>query len=211
MPLGKLSNITIPYWEKDQFEYTDGDLPLSSAEPTGKPVVRPGTGRLGVCGTDEDFREGGLYAPLLPPATYGNQGLPTCCGAPVLVSPVAVDGGVNAVTHTLAGGVDCASSVLLPLGTEFLLEPPPVTATWWLKHPVTAGKTYRYTVTPDPDFSSAVLYEGPDCANLTTMSIFILPPPFVDVTATATDWFWFEYVSILGGGVRFRLRVDELP
>lgn len=124
LPLGRVSNITNPFWEMDQFEYSDGDLPLSSVVPTGKPIVRPGTGRGHVCGTDEDFREGGLYEPLEPPATYGVQGLPTCCGAPVLLGGGVRDGGAVGVVFPLVPGSDCATALLFDVGVPQVITIP---------------------------------------------------------------------------------------
>jgi hypothetical protein len=39
-----------------------------------------------ICGTEQDHREGGEYLPALPPVTFREDGLPTCCG-PLPVPP----------------------------------------------------------------------------------------------------------------------------
>jgi hypothetical protein len=86
LTLGRTNIITSQDWELDR-----GLLPVEVGEQEGRrkfaiadaPV---GLGRGHVCGTDEDFNEGGSYEPDLPPVEYSALGWPLCCDPPRRVS-----------------------------------------------------------------------------------------------------------------------------
>lgn len=141
-----VSCITIPQWEREQFEFTDGLLPLSTVVPTGKPVTRPGTGRGHVCGSEEDHREGGLYEPLEPPVVYGQLGLPHCCGAPVVAGAVCIDSATCEVVYPVVPGATCETATALPFG---------VWSTWT----IVAGQDYWFTVPAYPPLTIDVCAE----------------------------------------------------
>jgi len=169
--LGKVSSITNPYWERDQFFFTDGDLPLSTAQMTGKPVIRPGTGRGGVCGTDADFLLGGKYEPDKPPQTYGQQGLPSCCGAPVVVAGVPVAGLNSVVVQVVTAGPDCLSAVVAIDGTPITVLVPAFAQGWikWATGNPFAAHFLRIT---GPDPQAGEFFGGFDCASKVSMGFW---------------------------------------
>lgn len=198
LPLGFVSNVTIPYWEQNQFEYTDGNLPLTTAEPTGKPTFRPGTGRGHVCGTREDFERGPHFDPDITPITYGAQGLPTCCGAPVPLRGGARDGGRVEVVTEVAPGPNCPAAANLPeLATgaghvEIGVE------NWW-RFPVTGGEDYRFTFPSLPHVIGFQVLEGADCFTsvLRVNTAITNASPPTDVTATFGPFFWIHTFIVI--------------
>lgn len=108
-----LDRVSIIYrreWDNDQFrEVPVGELPdqrkpfLAGAVPRGLPGAH-------VCGTDQDFEEGGSYEPLVAPVVYSASGWPQCCDP-----PVTVFGGAGASGHvvpTLVVPVVCPELVV---------------------------------------------------------------------------------------------------
>jgi hypothetical protein len=214
LPLGRVSNITIPFWEQDQFEYSDGLLPLSSVVPTGKPVVRPGTGRGHVCGTDEDFREGGIYAPLDPPVTYGVQGLPTCCGAPALLGGGDGVGGVVGVVWAVAPGLTCPTAAAWPVDAGlYAVTNPPFAGEYWWRWPVVNGVTYRVrrVITSGSTSAPIVVTEGVACPGVSVHNFAGDPADSsADVTATVNGWMWWFLLNSFPNDYGAELSVETL-
>jgi hypothetical protein len=82
LTLDRTNIISSQDWELDR-----GLLPVAVGEQEGRRVFRAavvpvGLGRDHVCGTDEEFDQGGLYEPDLPPVVYGAAGFPLCCLPP---------------------------------------------------------------------------------------------------------------------------------
>jgi hypothetical protein len=192
--LGFQSCITNPFWERDQFTYTDEYLPLDTVEPTGKPRTRPGTGRGGYCGTVEDFAIGGKYLPDEPPVTYGQAGLPTCCGAPVAVAGAGVGGRNSLVVTPLTPGTTC------PTAAEFNFEVPtllsvPAAGTYWHRVPTVAGFENVFIVSdqvinPLPPTVTGAL-SGSDC------------PFLFGCGAIANGPNWQQWLTAIGGDFFF--------
>lgn len=208
LPLGRLSNITIPYWEQDQFEYDDGDLPLSSAEPTGKPVVRPGTGRGHVCGTDEDFREGGSYEPEGEPVTYGQQGLPTCCGAPVVAGGAVSDSGQVVVLVPIVPGQACEDATEIPLG-EWLEVFVPAGNNYWLRFPsfTPVSETRLFTAESAAGTNTATV-KGGNCAFLFDNGVMDIPGSRVLIVGPLGENWFFLNEAPVAADLHFRIRAD---
>lgn len=206
LPLGMPSNITNPFWERDQFEYTDGDLPLSTVVPTGKPVARPGTGRGHVCGSEEDFREGGRYEPDEPPVVYGQQGLPQCCGAPVVGAATVVDGGRCGVASPIVPGNTCATATEIPLG-EWLTARVPAGQTGWLSHQMAPTPPLYDLLTESISGDNACALRNGTCAGSVSLGGITFGDPF----------FWgnpsdgttlFVIVGPTATDTEFRIRVE---
>lgn len=53
-----------------------------------------------VCGTREDFAEGGVYDPDAPPVEYDANGVPACCNPPVVARGGVAVGGVATVSYS---------------------------------------------------------------------------------------------------------------
>jgi hypothetical protein len=75
-----------------------------------------------VCGTAEDFANGGTYDPLAPPAVYDNRGVPGCCGAGIVVRGGEGQGGTARPIPT----VQVAATAVTPpwsWGTPYNITP----------------------------------------------------------------------------------------
>lgn len=160
--LGFVSCISNPFWERDQFEFTDGLHVLESVTPTGKPVFIPGTGRGHVCGTEQDFSEGGLFDESIPGIQLGRAGLPACCNPPVVGLGGVVDGGK--VLSGIVPGNSCLTATVGQVGVPLLLVIPAAQAVW-LKFPAPAGPTWHITFASSAN-PSVGLASGADCFNL---------------------------------------------
>lgn len=161
------SNITNPFWERDQYEFEDGDEPLEEVIPTGKPRVKPGTGRGHFCGTEEDFREGGLYLPDDPPVLYGRLGLPACCNPPVVMQGGVEDGGWDVVP--VVPGNDCFTAAPVEFDQTYIVQVAAAGGSWLIlplgvsSNPVWMTSTYWTDPGPAPGFSNLA---GDDCSFL---------------------------------------------
>lgn len=208
LPLAMPSNITIPYWEQDQFGYDDDELPLNTAEPTGKPVVRPGTGRGHVCGSAEDFREGGLYEPGEPAVEYGQQGLPRCCMAPVIGRGLVRDSGACGVFYSVIPAADCEDAPIVAMGGDASAPYPPYLG--WLRWPIVAGRTYRVTATWAPEIvpQSVAVLEGATCGTAVFLTAINQGAPPYEFTATVSGWCYVVDADVNGPTVWTRTVED---
>lgn len=107
--------ISNPYWERDQYQFGDDNCDFETIVPTGKPRTKPGSGGGHVCGTEEDFRDGGLYLPDDPPELIGMQGLPACCNPAVVGRGGVIDGGKASMAAGVRVGGQCP---VYPSGLE---------------------------------------------------------------------------------------------
>lgn len=197
-PLPFPCSISNPFWERDQYVFTDGTLPLDTVVPTGKPQTKPGTGRGHVCGTPEDFEEGGHYDPLAPAVTYGAQGLPSCCGAPGGTTALLVDGGRAAVSFPFVFGIDCPHGPPLPEG-EVGHVTLASSGEAWAKVVVTAGVHYRFHFTVVTGFGEFVLFQGADCATKTFFAA-LFGTGFQDYTPISNTTAFLELFGSFSGG-----------
>jgi len=168
--------------------------------PTGKPVTKPGTGRGHVCGTREDFEQGGLYDPLLPDATYGVQGLPTCCGAAVPVSAVVRDAGTVVVSFPVPPGNTCATAKVLTIGVPETWTVAPLGDHWFvIAGTVGVAECWQY-VTNSGGVTRQFL-TGNSCAGLNVLAE--LGPGLCSAPATlrVVPFFNNVYVHLSGGGI----------
>lgn len=208
LPLGQQCCITIPFWEHEQFEYTDGELPLTTVVPTGRPVVKPGTGRGHVCGDSADFLEGGLYAPDDPPVVYGASGLPSCCGAPVVGTGGAIDGGRCGVGFPVVPGTGCATATEIPLGAWLEVETI-AGQEWWLYTTRNTPAPGVRTVTAEGDASGVIgsRLTG-TCAFNTFLDFWSVPSAVPFITGPLGEFLFIAGPPLTGGANRFRIRVD---
>ena len=126
------SCITNPFWERDQYEFEDGDEPLEQVIPTGKPRVKPGTGKGHVCGSEQDFREGCARDESIPPVLYGMLGLPQCCNPPVVMRGGVEDGGRAVATPPVGPGTSCLTATVVSYEDTHLISAPGA-GNWWVR------------------------------------------------------------------------------
>jgi len=210
-PLPFPCSISNPYWEQDQYEFGPDNCDFDSIEATGKPRTKPGSGRGHFCGTEQDFQEGGLYLPDDPPELFGMQGLPACCNPAVVGQGGVVDGGKASVAATVACGV---YSVLTLGETHTFPGPSPPAAGFLWAFPVTAGLTYRITLSsPTGQDWVASLAQGA-CPNGTHIGNFFIGDfigtnPFINDYLIATGPWFFVVGQVFSGGSA-SLRLDLL-
>lgn len=126
---------------------------FDSPQPWNRGTPIPGADGKKVCGTEQDFRDGGQYLPDLPPVEYTPEGLSLCCGEPpggILLSGFGL---IQPAGSALVGGG--VVTVGYGPGPAFPLEVQPAiayisfvtdasaSAAWWWKAPPLTGGTYR--------------------------------------------------------------------
>jgi len=131
-----------------------------------------------ICGTEQDHREGGLYLPDLPPVTFREDGLPTCCG-PIPEPPPPPPPPV---------GETCGTAEDIEVGETFEGITGEVGTEHWLRVVgITAGNLY--SITFDPSASDVVYMRG--------WKFGTCPPPdetIVADTSIANDGFAFSTI-----------------
>lgn len=95
-----------------------------------------------VCGTDEEFNDGAEYDPERN-VDYDEQGLPLCCGGPIV--PV-FDLVVGFEGELEPAGDTCEDAIEIEMGELITGTIGPGQERWW-KVPVTGGATYHITYT----------------------------------------------------------------
>lgn len=115
-----------------------------------------GTGRGHVCGTEEEFREGGTLEADLPPVDYGALGLPLCCEPPKRVRGGAGAGGRAALVveplippPVSLGPFDACQFPLIQLSGppwSVAVSPTNQNFSWLMLGGFTVGVTYRITI-----------------------------------------------------------------
>jgi hypothetical protein len=134
-----------------------------------------------VCGTREDFEDGAVYNPDLPPEPRDQDGLPVCChheGGLVLGGLVATptSGGLvfGGAVESAIGGPTCAGATVFSVGDHVYHLPQPIPGpgnsdVWFRAGPLVAGN-YRLRFNgvprPPPDFSIWAVWIGTSCATL---------------------------------------------
>lgn len=157
-------------WTEDP---TRGEVPFTQrVAPPNHPPVQPVGDH--VCGTPQDFAEGGLYDPEAVNPPVDRWGIPMCC------NPVAVPlgGGVSSgrpessYSSNRPGG-SCADALLWPVNVEFAGHWEPVSpffSGWW-KFNVTPGATMHFTWSNTFGSGSMFILTGPDCSTLEQIGI----------------------------------------
>lgn len=123
-----------------------------------------GMGRGHVCGTPEEFAEGGTYDPALPPERIGALGWPLCCDPPKRLRLGAGAGVRSAVTVTaprvtvgagagvrstytveaaVAPGLTCATAPDIALGVTYPGHLPGAGVDHWYRVPAPPVDVYR--------------------------------------------------------------------
>lgn len=172
LPLRRVSVIAVPDWDDVYWTWAGAVGEYTAPLSYSNQRARPGTGRGHVCGSDQDFEEGGDYDTELAPVTYGASGLPTCCAAPVVGAGGMVLGGfgsVGFITRPVArgglvlggrgdvvyyppgpdGGSGCADAPLIPLGATVHVDTTTAAHKWYR---FTADGTHSYDfVAPGED------------------------------------------------------------
>lgn len=152
--LGRSSAIAVPNWDDRTWEWagTVGEYTAKLEARGDKPRVIANYDH--VCGTDEDFREGGHYDDVAPPVKYGAQGLPACCNPPVVGKGGLVLGGRGSVSYAPlparrggvvlggkgdvvyyppgpTGGTSCVDAPLIPIPSTLTAPLTTAAAQWW--------------------------------------------------------------------------------
>jgi hypothetical protein len=207
-----VSNVSNPFWEEDQFEFTDGTLPLDTVIPTGKPRSKPGSGKGHVCGTEGDFANGGLYQPALPPVAYGMQGLPSCCNPAVVGRGGVLDGGRSLVLGFAEPAQSCVTATPLPLDTPtgIIMIPNRV---YWLRVPklgLTELHLRWQTVTGTPPIG-CFANEGNDCSLLFFGGSWTTPGCSSKFPTPSLPFAWVSISTFGGGGGKAILTAGAGP
>jgi len=115
--LGMWSNINQESWDRDQWDAYGRPLTTQPVQPWNREKEKPLAFGVHHCGTEQDFREGGVYDPSLPPVEYRPDGLPTCCGLVFVGLGGAVGGGTADVVTEPQPGNACTDAPILAAGT----------------------------------------------------------------------------------------------
>jgi len=177
--------------------------------PTGKPEFKPGTGRGHVCGTREDFEEGGIYDPLAPDATYGVQGLPTCCAATVPLSGGVADGGSVSVSFTVPPGSTCATAKVIGVG-----QPQTFTVgafdTHWFVTVGSVGVAECWRVVTNSGGVTRQFLTGNSCAGLSVLAELFPGGCPAGATVRVVPFLNNVYLTMSGGGIGGNYTVERL-
>lgn len=131
------------------------------------------------CGTKEDFAEGAVFNPSLPPVVFTSIGLPKCCpqginGAggigiggksvpKIFRSGVALGGiGIGGYS-TPTVGKGCTGAVPITFGVSNHISIAPGPGTQWYRFAVSAGIGYRIRITNPMNFAGVTVTHGPSC------------------------------------------------
>lgn len=201
------SCITNPFWERDQYEFEDGEEPLEEVIPTGKPRVKPGTGKGHWCGSEEDHREGGLYLPDEPPVVYGMLGLPQCCNPPVVMRGGVEDDGAAALP--VVPGASCETAYVIPLG-EWVTVTIPAGVEGWLKHTAPDGFSNRKISAEEVSNAPFLDLAYGFCPGPTSIGSLGLPDEFVFGGDVFGSSLFIAQPASVSDQV-FRVRVDPAP
>lgn len=207
----------------NSFQEADKELWSGVGEVWGK--ARPYTGQRApagltgdhVCGTPEDFAQGGHYDTGPPEVRYGATGFSLCCDPPKLprggaggggragvdVRPALVlSGGAGAggLAHPVVEGpavpaCACADAPTLAVGVLYVMSAP-CDVLNFVRFAVDNGTLYRVTLTMDAGFVEAQVSLGVDCGSLSIEFTRSPPSGFGFVTSTADDQ--FVYVNFAG-------------
>jgi hypothetical protein len=73
------SRFGIGYWANQDYDWFGPGQQLPKPLEYDKGICPPNVTGQSFCGSLQDFAEGGLYDPTLPPVVYDQYGIPTCC------------------------------------------------------------------------------------------------------------------------------------
>jgi hypothetical protein len=197
-------------WDPDGAVLPPGGEVPNEPRPFVNAREKPGALGEHVCGTAQDFIEGGHYDTDSPPVVYGTLGLPNCCGPAVVGSGGGASGGRAIVSFD---HFTCADAAVLPFGswvTGSALSIAGHPDEWW-KWPVVAGRKYRVSFQAftgpfggqswEPDCTLAVL----DGLNSTTGVPF-----HYDYTAALSVNTVTAASCLAGGPTTYQIRVDDI-
>ncbi len=165
-------------WDEWYYEY-DGPGPVYRTHIRDNwQKTKAGSGRGHYCGTAEDFAEGGLYDPTLPPVEYSSNHLPVCCD---VIQP-AVLGGIGVGGHVVPSytpppppftpGNTCATAAVAQLNTIYTFPSATASNQWIvLANPPSGGVGWLLLQKDrgQPD-SQVNFWRGGSCAHLTFSS-----------------------------------------
>lgn len=189
-------------------------------QPFDQGVPRVGADGGHVCGTEDDFRDGGLYLPDEPPVEYAGDGLPLCCrpapGAVVLggTSPLIVTGSTRiggSMPYALGSSVPGGGTFLVTVGVWYQTFVPIGNLEWWFKTGFLAGGEYHVEYQqgwPDdsPPISGSVRSQSPGG---TTTLLALITNRSGCVTVTIPDGYRFlfgwQHYQVVVTSITFRI------
>jgi hypothetical protein len=169
-----------------------GEVP-NVPSPINFEPSKPGAIGSHVCGTPEDFAEGGLYLPDDPPVTYRTDGLPSCCGAAAAGRGGLALGGrsVVVVTNPITPGSTCSTATPLAVNTPVAFTVPHG-FTGWFRVTVSGATRFKYYLDCPTGFAGFSEF-GPSCPPTFSFGFFSGPsgPQCVDTPfATFGPFLW---------------------
>lgn len=168
-----------PVWQDDYYSLDDGPgLILEDNIRANWQKPKPLATGTHHCGTEQDFLEGGIYDPDLPPVPYRDNWLPLCCPGEERAGSggAAMGGHVDYVyvppVPPWTPGNTCATAAVADLDTVYTFQSASGGAQW-INVPDAVGlAAYWLLVQVDnPDFVFQVnLWVGTSCSNITFQS-----------------------------------------
>lgn len=166
-----------------------------------------------VCGTAEDFANGGLYQPDDPPVVYLPSGLPECCLPIYGGTGGGMGSGRADVTATPLYEQGCSHAQIGVIGDTYdVTLPMPTTDGYFWRFPVAYPNTYYVHVLDAlyPD-TVMVLDWGAACFDFQHIGNATVPCAGYTVPSA---YYGYLYVFLGGtgsGDARFQFRVDQIP
>lgn len=193
--------------------------PLHGEEPGTQKIVPPDAPPAvpvggHVCGTEQDFAEGGIYDPAAIPPPVDRFGIPMCC------SPVAIPlGGVvcsgqpfSEYTNSTPG-TTCLLAPLISAPWSYAEEnvPSGIYPRWWVKIACSPFQQMHARLNANSFESGVIVYVGPDCANLTYVTVATQNGTCVSWTAGELPFVWLVLSVLSFSTFDYDFQVDYGP
>lgn len=136
-----------PNWPDLPWEQRPGEM-FEAARPFSPWPTPIGLNYAHVCGTEDEFIDGAVFDPGRE-VKYDEQGLPLCCGGPI-VPAFPLEVGFAGELEEVSPGPDCETAQLTTPGATNVFEVEPGESQWWhLVVPVPDVICFR-VVAPSP-------------------------------------------------------------
>jgi hypothetical protein len=198
-------------WDPDGAVLPPGGEVPNEPRPFVNSREKPGALGEHVCGTAQDFSEGGHYDADSPPVVYGTLGLPNCCNPAVVASGGGASGGRAVVSFsnwTCETAREIEFGVTDDGGPLFTSMFP--SAQFW-KFDTTAGTTYKITFSDFPGVDWEFQIFHGDCSGPIPDDdvSFSAAPVVMNYTATDVHTEWVVARKIVfGDNQTFKVLVE---
>ena len=207
-----------PNYQDEPWQQRPGEV-FGEPRPYSPFTTPIGLNYAHVCGTPEEFVDGAFFDPDAD-VKYDEQGLPVCCGGPIVpVFPLVV-GFELMDAETPAPGTACATAPEVELGIWYVWEVSggPMNL-FWAYEGLTPGADYRMRgelLGPTPVLGEGGIPGnsfGPTCTNFTptvsgTWNFFTQTDYDQTRTLTGADRIVFRFDGVVTVPFSFRFRVD---